>query len=153
MKTTEIHDLWAYARDLRITFPRSPRETLGGYVIAARTLDKCRAALLGVQGEYLFNCPLDRRFFDFAAIDADEFKNFVAGGADDAEVAEFINRHSRQRTREEIVRWNNEMRYKRISELDEESQVFLEDYIRENIPEYRTIHHWFDVYDIEEGRM
>ena len=25
-------------------FPRSPRETLGGYVLAGRTLDKCRAS-------------------------------------------------------------------------------------------------------------
>lgn len=33
------------ARDLRNgkEFPRSPRETLGGYVLADRALDKCRA--------------------------------------------------------------------------------------------------------------
>lgn len=29
------------ARDLTREFPRSPRETLGGYVIAARAVDKC----------------------------------------------------------------------------------------------------------------
>ena len=33
------------AKDLTRTFPRSPRETLGGYVIAGRALDKCRAVL------------------------------------------------------------------------------------------------------------
>ncbi|TLY29238.1 MAG: DUF5069 domain-containing protein, partial [Nitrospirae bacterium] len=35
------------ARDLRNgkEFPRSPRETLGGYVLAARAVDKCRAVL------------------------------------------------------------------------------------------------------------
>lgn len=31
------------AKDLTKDDPRSPRETLAGYVIAARTLDKCRA--------------------------------------------------------------------------------------------------------------
>lgn len=31
------------APDLTRDFPRSPRETLAGYVVAARTLDKCRA--------------------------------------------------------------------------------------------------------------
>jgi hypothetical protein len=31
-------------------FPRSPRATLGGYVLAARALDKCRAVLVDWQG-------------------------------------------------------------------------------------------------------
>jgi hypothetical protein len=37
------------ARDLRDgkQYPRSPRETLGGYVLAARAVDKCRAVLVG----------------------------------------------------------------------------------------------------------
>ena len=32
------------ARDLRDSkqYPRSPRETLGGFVLAARAVDKCR---------------------------------------------------------------------------------------------------------------
>ena len=35
-------------RDLRgdREYPRSPRETLGGYVLAARAVDKCRAKKL-----------------------------------------------------------------------------------------------------------
>ena len=28
-------------------FPRSPREMLGGYVLAARAVDKCRAVFVG----------------------------------------------------------------------------------------------------------
>lgn len=58
------------AKDLLREFPRSPRESLGGYVVAARVLDKCRAAVAGTLGEYHFNCLLDRHFFDFTGIDA-----------------------------------------------------------------------------------
>ena len=46
--------LQSLARDLRKTPPRSPREPLGGFVIAARMLDKARADLLGINGEYNF---------------------------------------------------------------------------------------------------
>ena len=46
--------LQSLARDLRKTPPRSPRETLGGFVIGARMLDKARADLLGINGEYNF---------------------------------------------------------------------------------------------------
>lgn len=80
----------ALARDLTKDYPRSPHVTLAGYVIAARTLDKCRAALAGTAGEYHFDCPLDNFFFTFAEISAENFKDFVGTGASDQEVAKWI---------------------------------------------------------------
>lgn len=78
------------ARDLRREEPRSSYEELGGELHAARTLDKCRATLVDWNGEYQFNCPLDQHFFSETGIDADEFRDFVATGATDAEVGEWI---------------------------------------------------------------
>ncbi len=141
------------ALDLSKEFPRSPRVTLAGYVIAARMLDKCRAAIAGTQGEYHFNCPLDQMFISFTEIDVDAFRAFVATGADDATVAEWITAHAKDNSQDAIVQWNNELRYKRISEMPIELQVFLETYIPENIPANKVVYHWFDVYDIEEGRI
>ena len=63
------------ARDLRKTPPRSPRETLGGFVMAARMLDKARADLLGINGEYNFYpCGLGAYFWKFTGLDAMKFK-------------------------------------------------------------------------------
>ncbi len=148
MSTKNIESL-----DLTKTYPRSPRATLGGYVIAGRTLDKCRAAVAGTLGDYHFNCPLDQTFLGFAGISAEAFQTFVATGADDDAVAAWIQENAKPHTKEEIVAWNNDLRYKRISEMPIEIQVFLEDYIPENIPAGRIVHHLFDVYDIEEGRI
>ncbi len=66
------------ARDLRNgkEFPRGPRETLAGYVLAARALDKCRAVLVGWQGEYHSTCPLDPRWLKFAEIDYNAYRSF-----------------------------------------------------------------------------
>lgn len=139
--------------DLTKNFPRSPRATLGGYVIAARTLDKCRADVAGTLGEYHFNCPLDQIFFEFSGIDADAFRDFVATGSTDDAVAEWIGENAKKRDRAEIIQWNNGLRDRRISELPADLQVFLEDYIPENLPAGTIIHAWFDVYDIEEGRL
>ena len=141
------------AKDLSKTAPRGARATLAGYVIAARTLDKCRAVLAGTEDEYHFDCPLDQFFFGFAEIEGDDFKAFVATGATDDEVAEWIKKNARQREREAIVLWNNDLRYKRISELPTELQVFMEDYIPENLPKHRPVYYLFDVYDLEEGRL
>ncbi len=139
--------------DLTKEYPRSPRETFAGYVVAARALDKCRAVVAGTNGEYHFDCPLDNFFFDFAGIDSSVFKDFVATGADDAAVAQWITENSKDQSQEEIVQWNNDLRYKRISEMPIELQVFMEGYIPENLPKGSVVYHWFDVYDIEEERI
>ena len=75
MDTSKLKNL---TKDLTKDFPRSPRETIAGYVIAARTLDKCRATLVGTAGDYHFDCRLDNFFFGFAEIVANEFKDFVS---------------------------------------------------------------------------
>jgi hypothetical protein len=143
------------AKDLTKEYPRSPRETLSGYVIAARTLDKCRAALAGTAGEYHFDCPLDNFFFAFAGISAENFKNVVATGASDEAVAKWIERTAKKRPRVEIIKWNNEWRYKRLPDLPDAIQEFMEDYIPRFVPA-GIRHHigcFFDIYDAEEKRI
>jgi hypothetical protein len=141
------------ATDLTKEFPRSPRETLAGYVHAGRMLDKCRAVVAGTAGEYHYNCPLDRFLFDFTGIDAETFKAFVATGADDAAVAAWITEHSKIKAASEVVAWNNKMRDLRLSEMPLPLQEFLEGYIPKFIPPGKIVQVWFDVYDLEEGRI
>jgi hypothetical protein len=141
------------AKDLTHEYPRSPRETLSGYVIAMRMLDKCRAVLAGTAGEYHYDCRLDRHFLDFTGIDAEEFKTFVATGATDAEVATWIESHSKVKDRAQIVAWNNKLRSTRLCDLPIEAQVFMEDYIPKVIPKNRPVYFWFDIYDLEEERI
>lgn len=142
------------ALDLTQSFPRSPRATLGGYVVLARMLDKCRAVVNGSNGEYHFDCPLDNLFLGFTGIEAEAFKAFVATGADDEAVVTWVQENAQSRSEDEIVQWNNDLRYKRISEMPIELQKFLEGYIPEFIePTGKIVYYWFDVYDIEEERI
>src|SRR2546430_14315538 len=106
------------ARDLRDSkqFPRSPRQTLAGYVLAARAVDKCRAVLVGWEGEYHSNCPLDQIWLKFAEIDYQAFRSFLATGATDDEIAKWIDEHAKKRPRVEIIEWNNRQRDVRLSE-------------------------------------
>ena len=141
------------ALDLNTDYPRSPRATFAGYVIAGRALDKCRSVIAGTAGDYHYACPLDNFFFEFAGIDADAFKDFVATGACDDEVATWISQNAKKCSQEELVEWNNSYRYKRISEMPINLQVYLEGYIADFIPADKVIYHWFDIYDIEEKRI
>ena len=141
------------AKDLTKEFPRSPRATLGGYVLAARCIDKCRAVLNGTAGEYHYACPLDMRWLTFSGINADELKEFVGTGATDAEISDWIKAHAKQKERGEVIQWNNSERDLRLSDLPLPLQEFMEDYIQEFVPRNRVVYHWFDVFDLEEERL
>ncbi len=141
------------ARDLTREYPRSPREMLAGYVIAARAVDKCRAALVGTAGDYHSGCPVDALWLDFAEIPYDKFKDFVATGATDAEIEGWIEKTAKSRPRLEIIRWNNELRGKRLCELPDGIQEYLEDYVPKFVPRNRPVYVFFDVYDLEEERI
>ena len=131
------------APDLTQTFPRSPRDSsIAGYVIAARALDKCRAVIAQSAGDY-----------HFAGIKYKAFLKFVATGADDAAVSEWVSKKGKQRKRSEIIAWNNKLRDKQLSKMPTKLQDYLEDYISENIPADKIVRVWFDVYDIEEQRL
>lgn len=105
------------ARDLRDDkeTPRKPRETLAGYALAARALDKCRAALVGWEGEYFSNCPLDQRWLRFAEINYEAFKSIVATGATEEDIARWIGEHAKKRPQAEIDEWSRREGAVRIS--------------------------------------
>src|SRR5882724_7807357 len=149
--TENLEKVKLLARDLRDgkQFPRSPRQTLTGYVLAARAVDKCRAVLVGLEGEYHSNCPLDQRWLKFAEIDYNEFRGFVATGSTDDEIAEWIGQHAKKRPRVEIIKWSNQQRDLRLSDLPVETQEYMEDYVQQFVPRNRPVYHWFDVYDLE----
>lgn len=141
------------AKDLTKEFPRSPREMLAGYVIAARAVDKCRAVLAGSAGDYHSGCPVDQMWLDFAGIDYDTFKAYVATGASDDEITAWIQTSAKERPRMEIIHWNNDLRAKRLRDLPDDVQEFMEDYIPQFVPRNRPVYVFFDVYDLEEQRI
>ena len=90
--------------DLTKQPPRSPRVRLGGYAHLPRILDKARATVAGKAGEYRYNCPMDRFFFDFARIDQKQLLAKARTGASDTQVINWIEKKSR-RTPAEIAAW------------------------------------------------
>ena len=153
--TTALDQVRAQAIDLNTGYPRSAKVALADYAIAARAVDKCRAEIAGVQGEYHYDCPLTKLFLDFAGLAAADLKAFIATGATDDEIASWITEHATKRERAEILRWSNEWREKKLSQLDDRLIAYMEDYMRDNCPP-GAVHHvkvWFDVYDIEEKRL
>lgn len=93
--------------DLTVHPPRSARVRLGGYVILARMLDKCRAELAGKNGPYHYACPLDQNFLTFTGVDPEALKAEVASGKGDGELLEWIQKNAKNNPQPwEIAQWS-----------------------------------------------
>jgi hypothetical protein len=135
--------------DLRTKPPRSVHDRLGGYVHLARMLDKCRATLVGTQGEYIYPCPMDQRLLKFAAIAPEQFTEMVRNHTDE-EVAQAFQQHAAKHSHAEIESWNRTM-LTSSPDTDEKWAYFTS--TRDAIDRKRTdITAWADLLDLEEGR-
>jgi len=107
--------LLALALDLTRRAPRGVLAPLGVYgAVVARMVDKCRAELAGTPGSYHYNCPLDRAFFRFAGIEAEDLQRFVATGVGDEEIASWIEENSRVKDMDRIRSWSRRFRFNPI---------------------------------------
>jgi hypothetical protein len=137
------------APDLTLHPPRSARVRLGGYVILPRLLDKCRALLAGKNGEYNFDCPLDKRFLDFVGVQAEPLKAFVATGAGDGAVLAWIKSQTTQkRSPWEIEQWSA-WQETRVP-VDADSRDFFTELHRKAAAERKDVAGWFDLLDIDD---
>ena len=94
------------APDLTQRPPRSPRVRLGGFPILPRALDKGRAKAAGKAGEYHYNCPLDKSFFEFVKIDGEAVFEEIKKGKGDWEILEWILANAAHKpTAWDIAQW------------------------------------------------
>lgn len=136
------------APDLTQRPPRSARARLGGYALIPRMLDKGRAALVGKNGDYNFNCPLDQRVLEFLGIDAEPLKAELAKGKGDGEILEWINANMRSKhTSQEIVAWSAE---EDVRGPDAESKEFFEKLRGEAAPSRTDITTWAELLDLDD---
>jgi hypothetical protein len=70
-------------------------------------VDKARAHLNGMLGEYHFNCSLDNILFKFKGITGEEMQMLLASGASDEQLVEWMRHSGTPRTDEEVTNWSD----------------------------------------------
>jgi hypothetical protein len=133
--------------DLTQRPPRSPRVTLGGYVILPRMLDKGRAQLAGKSGEYYFNCSLDQRFLSFAGLNADDILQLLKDGKSDSEVLAWIRKNGK-RSDFEISFWTQFQLQRGPS--DNESRASFSSSVQKLAPDRDDVQTFFDLLDLDD---
>jgi len=138
------------ALDLTQRPPRSPRCRLGGYAGLPRMLDKGRATIIGKNGEYHFDCPLDQRILGFLGIEAQALKTELATGKGDGEILDWINANAKNKPSEwEIEQWSSYLE-RRGPSSDAETLGFFVDMIGKITKTREDIHTWADLLDLDD---
>lgn len=96
-------------RDLAKQAPHSPRQRIGGFVIASRAVDKCRAYLAGTLGEYHYDSTLDNLLFSFKGIDGQQFKAAVLAAKNYEDIGVWLQANGTPKTPDEIKAWSDAM--------------------------------------------
>jgi hypothetical protein len=133
--------------DLTQRPPRSPRITLGGYVILPRMLDKGRAQLAGKVGDYEFNCGLDQRFLRFAGLKAEDILSLLKEGKSDSEVLVWVRKNG-NRSDFEIVPWS-QFQLQRCPS-DNEGREFVSNTVQKLAPDRDDVQTIFDLLDLDD---
>ena len=130
--------------------PRSPRCRLGGYAILPRLLDKGRAEIVGLNGEFNYNAPLDLHIINFLGLDVVALREQLAAGKGDGEILEWINANAKhKRAPWEIEQWS-EFHEHRGPDSDAETLAFFADYVGKFSKTREDIKTYFDVVDLDD---
>ena len=138
-----------FALDLTKQAPRSPRVRLGGFVILPRCLDKGRATIIRKNGEYRYDCPLDRQFLNFVGIKAAALKKQLATGKGDGENLAWITANAKfKRSELEIAQWSAyvEQRFP----MDPETREYVNENHKKYGPKREDIGTFFDLLDLDD---
>ena len=137
------------APDLTKQSPRSPRVRLGGYALLPRMLDKGRATIIGKNGEYHYNCPLDQRFVNFTGIDPEALKKELEVGKGDGEILEWVQTNAKhKRTEPEIVVWSNWQEGRAPDNT--EGREYFNNIHKQSGPNREDIATWADLLDLDD---
>jgi hypothetical protein len=134
--------------DLTKQAPHSPRERSGGFVIADRTTDKCRASIAGTLGEYHYDCPLDNVLFSFKGITGAQFKTAVQAAKNYEDVGAWLLANGTKKTPAEIKAWSDEVEAGSMMKNPEKRAHFIEECTKLGLnPEKSTTFDWLEADD------
>ncbi len=138
------------APDLTRRPPRSPHSRLGGYALLPRMLDKGRATIAGINGEYHYACPLDQRLLSFLGLDPEALREQLAADKGDSEILEWINANAKhKRSPWEIEQWSN-FQQRRGPDSDAETLPYFAEAVGKLSKTRADIKTWADLLDLDD---
>jgi hypothetical protein len=138
-------------RDLTTSYPRSVRDKVLGVVQLGRAVDKGIALANGLNGEYNYDCPMDKGLFTFLGLDGDALLDVIKSAQSDAEIEAYVKPFVDKKAPQELEQFNESFLSRGPQPGSDGEKYFLE--LRGEVAPDRTdVTAWPDLLDLDEKR-
>jgi hypothetical protein len=138
-------------KDLTTSYPRSVRDTVLGVVMLGRAIDKGIAFANGANGEYNYNCPMDKAVFGFLGVDSDALLEVIKTANSESDILAYLKPIVERRSPAEIAQFNAEF-LKRAPEAGSDSEQYFLNLRNQVAPDRTDVTTWPDLLDLDEKR-
>jgi len=138
-------------KDLTSSYPRSVRDKVLGVVMLGRAIDKGIATANGANGEYNYNCPMDKGVLGFLGVDDDALLDVIKRANSEDEIVAYLKPFVDKKSAQEIEQFNEQFLKSAPQPGTEGHEYFLE--LRNAAAPDRTdVTTWPDLLDLDEKR-
>jgi hypothetical protein len=138
---------------MRRLHPRSPYQTLGGYVHLPRLIDKARLHRKGLLDGYNYKTVgFDKHLLAFLKIDGEAFEEIANKLDDDQAILAWVQKNGEQHSPESVEQWNQAMMLRHPDTAAKKARFlhFLKEAGGDGRKDIRT---YFDLIEFDEGRL
>jgi hypothetical protein len=138
-------------RDLTTSYPRSVRDKVLGVVQLGRAVDKGIAYANGLNGEYNYDCPMDKGVFEFLGLDGSALLDVIKNAQSESDVEAYVKPFVDKKSPQEITHFNEEFLTHGPAAGSDGEKYFLN--LRNEVAPDRTdVSTWPDLLDLDEKR-
>ena len=138
-------------RDLTTSYPRSVREKYLGVVQLGRAVDKGIALANGLNGEYNFDCPMDKAVFGFLAVDGDALLGVIKQASSESDIEAYLAPFVAKKSPAEIEAFNADF-VQHGPEPGSPAAAYFEELRSQVAPDRTDVTVWADLLDLDEKR-
>jgi hypothetical protein len=138
-------------KDLTTSYPRSVRDKVLGVVMLGRAIDKGIAFANGANGEYNYNCPMDKGIFGFLGVDSDALLDVIKKAKNESEIEAYLKPFADKKSAAEIEQFNTEF-LKRAPEPGSDGEKYFLNLRSQVAPDRTDVTTWPDLLDLDEKR-
>ncbi|MEO7038744.1 MAG: DUF5069 domain-containing protein [Candidatus Elarobacter sp.] len=137
--------------DLTTSYPRSVRDKALGVVQLGRAVDKGIALANGTNGEYNYDCPMDRSVLMFLGVDGEALLDVIKNAQSESEIEAYLQPFVAKKSAQEIEEFNAEFLTSGPKPGTDGEKYFLG--LRNEVAPTRTdVTAWPDLLDLDEKR-
>jgi hypothetical protein len=138
--------------DLTTSYPRSVREKYLGVVQLGRAVDKGIATANGLNGEYNYDCPMDKAVLGFLGIDGNALLDVIKSAQSASEIEAYLKPFVDKKSPAQIEAFNEEFLSHGPDAGSDAEKYFLN--LRNEVAPGRTdVTTWPDLLDLDEKRQ